>query len=86
MNLGPYSEGPKFIMDFYSKLLQKNAYGYDVSGLVKDDGAFPGSATNGASGDQKNYPGAEMNDNDQEALVNQHEKEHPKKNIRPRSN
>lgn len=79
-------------MNFYSKLLQKNAYGYDVSGLVRDDGpekagldeeATRDSATNGASGDQHNYPGAEMHNNEQEALVN-YDTEHPPVTIKSR--
>jgi len=80
-------------MDFYSKLLQKNAYGYDISGLVKDDGpensgpdgdASRNSGTNGAKGDQKNYPGAEMHNNEQEALVTFDTKNPPTK-IKSRS-
>ena len=79
-------------MDFYSKLLQKKAYGYDISGLVKDDGpeksgperdASRNSATNGAHGDQHNYSGDEMVNNDQEALVN-YDTEHPSVKIKSR--
>lgn len=62
-------------MDFKSKLFQKNAYGYDISGQVKDDGPNPGSATDGAARNFRNLPSDDNARNPQEAMENQHEKE-----------
>ena len=72
-------------MDFISKLLQKKGYGYDISGLVKDDGPTPGSATDGAAKGFRFTPSDDTN-NEQEALENQHEKEKSHLKIRPRRN
>ena len=72
-------------MEFTSKLLQKKGYGYDVSGLVKDDGPNPDSATDGAAKGFRFTPSDDTNP-EQEALENQHEKENPHMRIRPRRN
>lgn len=71
-------------MDFVSSLLRKKGYGYDISGLVKDDGPNPDSATGGAAKNFRNLPSDDDVRNEQDAMENQHEKEKPHLKIRPR--